>query len=416
MKRRLLIWAFSLCAAASLCAQTNPPLRLAIVLEAAQVSTNADASVQQNPQLLAIINKAEQRAQAAANLAPDLLTAELSKRDGLQLLERTEIERLYREQALSRGNQDFLKLGQLLGADGLLLLQPISEGTNQFLAVRLVAVKPGVVLKALRSDWPVTDVNQWTIWLANHFAPLFPKLGVLAKDALPISVVNLRSAISSKEQENLERQLTVLSTERLTREKELFVLERRRMDALVTEKDLAGTTESAFWNGSYLLEGVLDRDGYSKDTMTLNARLVPPKGGAPVEIAIQGPRKNPAGLVEQLTKQILQAMRRQSTATEWNPTEEAAKYYEEARWALKWGLLKEAQAAAESAWALGKRDLDCTLLRVRAYMADAWQTADLYWRVTSTAEAESDLDLEFKRLTNKYPGKVLFDQAIPSIM
>ena len=60
------------------------------------------------------------------------------------------------------------------------------------------------------------------------------------------------------------------------------MLERRRMDLLSEEKELKGVEESAFWDGSYLLDGVLDRDGYSKETMTINARLTPPKGGAPV--------------------------------------------------------------------------------------------------------------------------------------
>lgn len=347
---------------------------------------------------------------AAAATAADLLTAELSKREDLQLLERSEIERVYREQALSLQNKDYLKLGQVLGADGLLLLQPGKDGTNQCMSVRLIAVKPGVILEALRSDWPVTDLSQWTVWLVRHFEPLFPKLGVLARDALPISVVNLRSSVQSQEQQELERRLTTLTIERLTRERDLFVLERRRMDALGEEKQLAGTSDSAFWNGSYLLEGVLDRDGYNKDTMTLNARLVP-KSGPPVDLALSGPRRNPAGLVEQLTKKILEALHRQITAVEWNPAEEAQKYYEEAGWALKWGLYREAQAAAESAWALGKQDLDCALVRVRAYMPEAWRNIDPYCRVSHTFETVKDESDFLERLTNKYAGRLLFEQT-----
>ena len=58
----------------------------------------------------------------SASTAADVLTAELSKRGGLQLLERAEMARVSREQGLSVSNQDYLKLGQILGADGLLLL------------------------------------------------------------------------------------------------------------------------------------------------------------------------------------------------------------------------------------------------------------------------------------------------------
>ena len=72
--------------------------------------------------------------------------------------------------------------------NGLLLLTRITEGTNQFMQVRLVAVKPGVILATVRSIWPVEDVSAWTRWLVNHLDPLFPKLGVAALDAVPISV------------------------------------------------------------------------------------------------------------------------------------------------------------------------------------------------------------------------------------
>ena len=44
-----------------------------------------------------------------AAAAADVLTVELSKKDGLQLLERAEIDKVYREQALSAGNKDYLK-------------------------------------------------------------------------------------------------------------------------------------------------------------------------------------------------------------------------------------------------------------------------------------------------------------------
>ena len=56
-----------------------------------------------------------------ASAAADVLTAELSSNKKLQMLERNEIEKVYREQGLSAGNRDYLKLGQILGADGLLL-------------------------------------------------------------------------------------------------------------------------------------------------------------------------------------------------------------------------------------------------------------------------------------------------------
>jgi len=65
-----------------------------------------------------------------------------------------------------------------------------------------------------------------------------------------------------------ERQLKLLTIQRLSQEKELFVLERQKMQLLSEEKELKAD-DSAFWNGSYLLEGVVDQNGYSQDTITI---------------------------------------------------------------------------------------------------------------------------------------------------
>jgi curli biogenesis system outer membrane secretion channel CsgG len=320
-----------------------------------------DAKAQSNsvPLRLAVI-----AADTAAATAADWLTVELTKTDRLQLLERAEIDRVRREQGLSAANKDNLELGQILGADGLLLLDTAKEGTNQFLTARLVAVKPGVVIGSFRSPWPVADPRQWAKWIPARFGPLFPKLGVLAKDALPISVVNLRSAVQSAESQDGEQQLTALAIERLTQERELFVLERRRMDLLSDEKEFKGVEESAFWDGSYLLDGIIDRDGYSPDTITLNALLTPPKGGAPVSIEIKGSRTNLAGLVNQLADRVSHELKL-GPGVAWNPADEAEQYFEEAGWAYKWHMIEEARAACESSWSLGKRTKEVAELRIR---------------------------------------------------
>lgn len=338
-------------------------LGLAVAL---MINLPNELSAQSNnpPARLAIISES-----SAAATVVDLLTVELSAKPQLQLLERAQIEKVYREQGLSAGNKDVLKLGQMLGADGLLLLTPVTEGTNQFMQVRLVAVKPGVVIASVRSIWPVQDVSGWSHWLANHFAPLLQKLSVPVRDAIPISVVNLRSATRSSGAQETERQLTSLVTERLTRERELFVLERRRMDFLSTEKELQAIGESSFWSGSYLLEGTIDRDGYSKETVTVNARLIPPQNGRGIEISIKGLRENLGEVIERLVAQVLVTMQKPGIAAAWQPEAEAANYLEEAKWALKWGMIPEARAAADASWALGKRDLACALVRGKSHVA-----------------------------------------------
>jgi hypothetical protein len=118
---------------------------------------------------------------------------------------------------------------------------------------------------------------------------------------------------------------------------------------------------------AYLLEGVVDQKGYSKETVTINARLIPPKGGAPLLIEASGSRTNFSEVINQLAVKAITLLKINSAAPEWKTADEAAKYFDEAKWALRFGVLSEAQAAADSAWALGKHDMDYAMVRVKAY-------------------------------------------------
>ena len=338
----------------SLGAQTNPVVRLALV-------SGSDAAAP----------------------AADLLTAQLSGNPQIQLLERDQIAKVSHEQGLSAANTDYIKLGQLLGADGLLLFQaditnyPV-DGPTVTLRLHLVAVQPGVVLAAEKFSWTVKQgPAEWAQNFAGRMAAWLPKLSVRSKDAIPLSIVNLRSAVASRDAEETERQLKLLTIERLSREPQIFVLERQQLDKLAGEKELQ-TDDAAFWNGSYLLDGVVDQQGYSPDTVTINARLTPPKGGAPLALAVSGSRTNLAEVINQLAARVDAALKLQSVVPAWNSADEAAQYLAEAKWGERWGLCAEAQAAAESAWALGQQDLECALVRVKAYVMDVSANAVKY--------------------------------------
>lgn len=309
---------------------------------------------------------------AVARPAADLLTVELSRDPGVQLLERGEIDRIYREQRLSAANTDYLKLGQLLGAEGLLLLDALQEGTNHFLELKFVAVKPGVVLSRERFKLSMTSAPDWGAGLARHLAPLIRKASVLVKDAVPLSIVGLRAGVQSAEGRELERQMTLLLIERLSRQREVFVLERRKLDLLAGEKELKGMDESAFWNGSFLVEGTLDREGYSPQSLTINARLVPPHGGAPQALDVTCNRTNLAAGIEELAAKVLAALKLQPSPAAWNSAAEAEQFFTNSAWAYRWGLLGQAQAASEAAWALGNHSEPLARLRARAYADDVW--------------------------------------------
>ncbi|MGA2279317.1 MAG: hypothetical protein ABSG80_03320 [Verrucomicrobiota bacterium] len=376
---------------------------LAIVILATQLLAQSNMPVR-----LALIAETDE-----ASAASDVLTVQLSANQKIQLLERNEIEKVYREQGLSAANKDYLKLGRILGADGLMLFDVVRTKQATNLMTRLIAVKPGIILANEGFSWPLASINEWSSSFAEHLNLFFPKLTVLAKEAIPISVVNLRSAVQSAESQEAERQLKLLAIQRLSQERQFFVLERQQMQLLGEEKELK-SDDSAFWDGSYLLEGIVDQNGYSKDTITINARLTPPKGGAPLLFEVSGSRTNLVDVINHLAAKVAELLKINSTVKEWNAADEAQQYFEEAKWALKWGVYSEAQAAAESAWALGKRDLDCALVRVKSYLADAEPTDpnDLYEKGSYRDETGTpgDIDSFIRELTNAQPGKVIFER------
>jgi hypothetical protein len=326
-------------------------------------------------------------ADPSAAAAADVLSAQLSSAKGVALLERTQVQKVLREQATAAANGgQYLKLGQVLGADGLLLLAfPSSQNRTQLVAT-LVAVKPGAILRQCLYPWPQDNPAQWADLATKQFQPLLPKLAVLRKDAVPISILNLRAAVRSPVGVTQERELTTLLQHRLAQERDVFLLERRRMDLLLDEKFLAGLEDQTFWNGSYLLEGLIDKDGYQPATVTISGRLVPPDKQAATAIEISGPRTNLPIVVSELVNRILATLKKPALAAEWKSEAEAAQYEAEAQWAMKWGLWREAQSASEASWALGRQTKEVAELRVRA------------WRATGTSLATCIFERETGRV------------------
>src|SRR5947209_7906069 len=75
------------------------------------------------PVRLAIVPKTE-----ALRAAADFLTVALSTNAQVALVERAQLEKVLREQEVAASNRgNLIKLGELLGADGLLVLQ-LPEG------------------------------------------------------------------------------------------------------------------------------------------------------------------------------------------------------------------------------------------------------------------------------------------------
>jgi hypothetical protein len=144
-----------------------------------------------------------------------------------------------------------------------------------------------------------------------------------------------------------------------------------------------------FWNGSYLLDGVLDRNGYSLQSVTVTLRLTPPNGASPVVIELQGDRTNLPALADKMVKRVVSDLKLRPTVSSWNSHDEAQQYFDQANWAYRWKMFSQAAAQCEAAWALGNQTKQVAELRVRAYVDDGFDEArgevDLTRRLVSFA-------------------------------
>lgn len=317
---------------------------------------------------LAILNSSDDLAPAA-----DLLTAEFSKATNLAALERAQIQRLLAEQSLSQSfSARALKAGSIAGAEALLVLDHRPVPSEKRFSIRLIATKPGAVLRAIESKWPPDDSARWAQAIVQHFSPVATRLSLPAETTIKISVLNLRSAVTSPDAQRLDRELTALLLLRLGREPFALLVERQQLAAASLEKDLLASTER-FWTGGLLLDGVVNRNASDPTQVTVDLRVQTP-GQPDRTIHAKGPRAQLSGIIDQLVGELLKGFRALPApiaVTEWASTAEAAKFVEEAEWSTRWNMHAEARAAADAAWALGLHNERAAAARIIAYTRSA---------------------------------------------
>ena len=346
------------------------------------------------PPRLAILSDAHTRTQA------DLLLLELQK-DACELVERDQVERVVREQALpaTLNRAAGQRIGRLLKADGLVLL---AGGENKPVTVRLVAVAPGVV------TWHAeTDAGQgWAPTVARSLSPHFPKLTVAEKEAVPVSVLPIRPAFGMAKAIRLADDANRLLLLRLVRERALFVLERENLASVELESLWSGDAPS-FWAGSYVLDGHLAFDLVNDHRLTLTLTLRPPQGGAAaVELVEHGTADDLAGLVERAAVRVRQAVGGPNHGPAWDLKAEADRLR---------GIVEslEDREQQKNTWAtimaLGCRDAKTAAhyrdaLRAASYR-DAKRFGDLTLQLAPTPpglEAQARTVLDMLRFHNTY--------------
>ncbi len=301
----------------------------------------------------------------SALLAVSLSTADLS------LVERSEISKLAGEHEIASTSADPLQAGKLLGADAVLSMRKIRVGDQQALVTSILAVKAGVRLSSAFDPLPLKDMAGWSQRTSATLAALLPKLSVSRQEAIPLSVLNLRAPFDTPEAREQERTATALLAHGLARQKKFFVLEREVLDALAREKVLNSAEEEAFWTGCYVLDGELTPDSTGKLTLTL--RVEGPGGIEKSRLSVSG--NDLPALIQQAVAAISERLGHQFSPPSWDASQEAERFFAEAKSAFSAGLWQTSLPAAEAAAALGMHSEVLDRLRIQLHLMAALPAA-----------------------------------------
>ncbi len=285
-------------------------------------------------------------ATARSGLA-DLLTADLSTDAGVRLVERQAVARVVDELKLGAGGDAAaeLKLGQLLAADAVVMLEAGSGETPPRVRVRVVESRTGIRLAD--EEWVAADlVTDRAALLAGLRAGL-QKFRVPPEGRRLVGIVGLRSEEEVGPVVATARALTVFAEQDLQRLPGVVVLEREQLRRLTTERDLTGT-ELDLRASASLLEGSLRREG---DTFVIALALVPLKDGKPLERTITTPgTTNDAR--DAIAKALAGMLAARVEAVAAGPTAEANLLLQRARKLLSFGDATQASRLAEAAYVL----------------------------------------------------------------
>lgn len=297
---------------------------------------------------------------AASQDLAALVTSELSSGPNINLVERDDLAKVGDELKLQQlAGSDAVGLGKLLGADGLIFLSKAPDGVH----ARLTATGLGIVLFDLQLGTEIHP-DELAKLLTSQIEDVAPKLKLSPSDAIPVSILNLRSEYATYASTKLERQLTLLLESRLSSVPKIVVLERRHAWAMNFERTLAPGAPTELLRGSYLLDGSLKMSSGDTGAIIASLRLQSPRNNTPVTLEIKGTTADLPGLADQMESAVVMAMGQTSAGAAPTSATEAHAYLEEGIWAWRNELSQPALEALDSAELLGETAPDLLAARI----------------------------------------------------
>jgi hypothetical protein len=281
----------------------------------------------------------------------ELLTAGLSQRDDVELVERDAIDDVLRELRLNASGlvdpTPAMRFGQLASAAVLVYIEPVAGTRPELLRARVTETRTGVRL--LDGLVPHAGLEENAAALMDLLEHAGAKLRVPSGDRRYVSVLGLRNEEPAETITPLARRLTALLEHDLKRAPSVVVLEREQLHRLTAERDLTGI-ELKLRGATVLIEGGLRRDG---EGLSVTISLKSFRGAAPQikKVAVPTPDLQTArqAVFEAAAKVVGATARKHA---DFRPREEAAVFARRRDWLNSLRRHIDAARMAEAALAL----------------------------------------------------------------
>ena len=299
-----------------------------------------------------------------------ILEACCAKDKRIVQVDRTMIHALVKEQRLQTvlSQRNWRQAGKMLNAEVIVL---IGKGKRHAFA-RVIATHLGVVLAEHRFDAAHKLPEAQAQHVYNLLGRDLRKALLKPKDVLLLSAAALTAEVYSPKLVGLERRVTLELLHHLANHKQIVLLERRRLDTVAWEQGLDPSAKLA--TAKAVLIGSISR----KNGKILLDGTLRPAGRNAVHIGVDAPSDKPELLAPRIVAAILKAADL-ATAKPLSLKSEADFHARQAKTLVYHGLIPEAAAAADSAFALGCRDRELLLNRVIAHSLRACPEWSHFW-------------------------------------
>jgi hypothetical protein len=294
------------------------------------------------------------------SLLVSLLEAELSQKDGIQLLERAAIDKILDEQKLSAAGlldrNATIKIGKLLRADAFIILslENKTQDANDLIRIRVSETAHGLRLLDYFEQSNSKNPKEAVERIIKKLEVVFKKINQTDEKLIPIGIVDIHRVQLGEQYKMLERTLPVMLSVRLSLEPQIIMLEREDLKVLLDEKLRTEGEDSKFWNSAVLIEGYLQPNS---GHLEMHLNLKQAAGAELKSLTIPFEPNEPAAAIAKATTEIIQQLQNSPPITKWQPELEAEQFYKQGQMLTAHSRYEEAVPLYETAHALQPKNL-----------------------------------------------------------